>query len=268
MTEMVNGADQSSSNFAGTPVTTSSTPQQTAPAEAERTFKQSEVNDLVGRARHEAIERYRSDASMAARQVPPQQQQQYGIPQYAQNNAPVQHQPQPTISENDVRRMTAEEIQRSRNEWEKEAQRTAQERDAQRIATEFFQKIDAGEGGRQSFEKQVSESGVPLGSIPYHVQLANMVDNTREVISDLLKNPSKIGTIQNLINIDMANGGQTQLALAEIKKLSQSIKTNEQGSKFQSPREPLSQMRPSTAGTGSTGERSVRDYRNNPAYRV
>jgi hypothetical protein len=80
--------------------------------------------------------------------------------------------------------MAAEEAQRSRNEWIQESHRSAQEQDAQRIASEFFTKVGTGhEGGADGFRKFAIDKGVDLGSIPYHVQLANMVDNTREVMT-------------------------------------------------------------------------------------
>jgi hypothetical protein len=259
MTEMVNGAGQSPNNFAPeTPVTPSSTPSQ-APAD-ERTFKQSEVNDLIGRAKNEAVERYRRETSMASHQQPQQQ-----APQY---QAPVQQPQYNGMSEQEYRRITAEEIQRSREEWSQEAQRNQEEQNAHRIASEFFTKVSTGDGGRDGFEKLLSESGLDLRSIPYHVQLSNMVDNTREVMEDLARNPTKIGTIQNLIDIDLRAGRQPNLALAEIKRLSQSIKDNVQGSRYKSPNDPLTQLRPSTAGTDKMGVRSAGDYKRDPKYRV
>lgn len=264
MTELVNGDGQSSSNFAGSPVTPSSTPSP-APVE-EKTFKQSEVDKLVGRARQEAVDRFRSEGSMANRQQPSQDQQ-YGQQPYQAPYVPPQPQTQThTLSETDYRRIAAEESNRSRNEWIQESRRNQEEQSAQRIAQEFFTKVGAGEGGVQGFEKQVADSGLDLRSIPYHVQLANMVDNTREVMVDLLKNPNKIGSIQNLIDIDLRAGRQPNLALAEIKRLSESIKENEKGSRYKSPNEPLSQMRPSTHDTGTTGALSVGDYKRK--YRV
>ena len=66
MTEMVNGEGQSFSNSsAGAPVSTPSSTPSSAPSE-ERTFRQSEVNDLVGRAKHEAVERFKRDSAMAS----------------------------------------------------------------------------------------------------------------------------------------------------------------------------------------------------------
>lgn len=267
MTEMVNGEGQSSSNFApATPVNTpSSTP--SAPVESERTFKQSEVNELVGRAKHEAIERYKNEGSMANRQQPSQQpayqpqQQGYGQqPQYQPQ------QPNAALDDERVKKLAAEETQRLRNEWIEENRRNVEAQDAQRIASEFFTKVGAGEGGIAAFEKTVASSGVDLRSIPYHVQLANQVDNTREVMEELLKNPSKIGAIQNLIDIDLRAGRTPNLAMAEIKRMSESIKTNDQASKFKSPNDPLRQLPPSNAASDNKGAMSVSDYKRK--YRV
>jgi hypothetical protein len=265
MTEMVHGEGQNS-NFAPAPVNTpSSTP--SAPAESERTFRQSEVNDLVGRAKSEAIERYKRETSMQSHSThqvytPPQQQQPYQPPQQGYQ-PPYQPQP-PSMSQDEIRRLAAEEANRAREKWTEDSQRNAQEQQAQQIASEFFTKIEAGKANLQDFDKVMGD--VDLRTIPYHVQLANMVDNTAEVMYELAKNPSKIGAIQNLIDIDLRAGRQPKLALAEMKRLSESIKTNQQGSKFQSPNEPLSQLRPSNAGTGNQGALSVRDYK--AKYRV
>lgn len=263
-----NGDVQGSSNFASAPVQPSSAPSQAPVENKERTFSQSEVNDLVGRARHEAVERQQRETAMASRQQP-NYSQQGQVPSYQPQYQPPAQVPQPQhagMSEQEYRRIAAEEAARSRNEWNEENVRRAEEQNAQRIANEFFTKVGAGEGGVQAFDTLVSESGVDLRSIPYHVQLANMVDNTREVMVELLKNPSKIGQVQNLIDIDLRAGRQPRLALAEIKKLADSIKSNAQATNFKSPNEPLSQMRPSNAGTGNQGALSVKDYK--AKYRV
>jgi hypothetical protein len=268
METRANGDGQGSANFAPAPVQTSSAPTQ-APAETrERTFSQSEVNELVGRAKTEAIERHRRETAMSSHQ-PSQNQQQGNVPGYNpqyQPPQPVREQQYNGMSEQEYRRIAAEEAQRSRTEQEQENARRGEEQNAQRIANEFFTKVASGDGGVQAFDKLVSESGVDLRTIPFHVQLANMVDNTREVMVELLKSPAKIGQLQGLIDIDLRAGRQPRLALAEMKKLSDSIKSNSQAANFKSPNEPLSQMRPSNAGTGNQGALSVSDYRRK--YRV
>lgn len=263
MTEMVNG-DGQNSNFAPAPVSTpSSTPAPAAPAESGRTFTQAEVNEVVGRAKSEAIERFRRDASMASHQQPQHQPAPYQQPQQPQYMPPQQPQYQ-GMSQDEARRIAAEEFQRSRAEWAQESQRNQEEQNAQRIASEFFTKIEAGKGKLTDFDKVIGD--LDLRTIPFHVQLANMVDNTAEVMYELAKNPTKIGQLQSLIDIDLRAGRQPKLALTEMKRLSQSIKDNEQGGKFRAPNEPLSQLRPSNAGTGNQGALSVGDYKRK--YRV
>src|SRR6185503_3425923 len=166
-----NGEAQGS-NFAPAPVQPSSTPSP-APAEnRERVFTQSEVNDLVGRAKNEAIERHRRETAMSSHgsYAQPQQGSQGG---YQPNYQPM---PQPQapqhngMSEQEFRRIAAEEANRSRTEQNEENRRYAEEQNAQRIANEFFTKVSAGEGGVNAFDKLVSDSGVDLRTIPYHVQ--------------------------------------------------------------------------------------------------
>jgi|SRR6267154_3399361 len=265
MTEMVNGEGQGSSNFASIPVNTPTTPTQSAPVEAERTFKQSEVNDLVGRAKSEAIERYKRDTSVASHNNYQPQQQQYAPQQNPQGNMQQPYQSgNDAQSEERIRRMAAEETQRLRNEWIQESHRNAEEQNAQRIASEFFTKLDAGKGKIENFDKVMAD--LDLRSIPYHVQLASTMDNTAEIMFELASNPTKIGSLQTLIDIDMRAGRQPKLAMAEMKRLSDSIKANQQASNFRSPNEPLSQLRPSNAGTDNNRALGVADYKRK--YRV
>ncbi len=256
MTEMASGEVQNS-NFAPEPVTHSPAP---AASEAERTFRQSEVNDLVGRAKSEAVERYKRDTSVASHSQPQNQQQ------YAPQHQQLQHAqpPNQAISHDDYRQMAAEEAQKLYDKKIQDTARDAQERDAQRIASEFFTKVEAGKANYEDFDKVMGD--VDLRTIPYHVQLANMVDNTADVMYELAKNPSKIGAIQNLIDIDLRAGRQPKLAMTEMKRMSQQIKDNAAGAKFKAPNEPLSQLRPSNAGTDNKGALTVGDYK--AKYRI
>jgi hypothetical protein len=256
MTEVVQGDGQNLSNFA--PAAPSPAPQVQTPAPAsadERTFRQSEVNDLVGRAKAEAIERYKRDTSMSSHQT-------YQTPPSHAPAAPITHAYAPpanaALSESQVRQLAAEESQRMRNDWITENHRSQQEQEAKRIASEFFTKLDAGKANLPDFDKVMSK--VDLRTIPDHVQLANMVDNTAAVMYELINNPVKIGQIQNLIDIDQRAGRTPALALAEMQRISQSIKDNAKGANFKAPNEPLSRLHPSTAGT-DTGALGVADYK-------
>ncbi len=103
---------------------------------------------------------------------------------------------------------------------------------------------------------------VNLGNIPNTVALANNFENTADIMYELSKNPAKIGNIEHLMTID------PKLAMAEMRRLSTSIKNNEQAANYRSPNEPLSQMRPTSAGAEKGGPKTASDYRRNPSYRV
>lgn len=222
------------STIVDTSSTTSHASEPSAPVQ-EKLLKQSEVNDIVGRAKHEAVERFKREQS---RQVDP--------------NTETRN-----ISHDDIRRMAAEEASRLRNEWVQEQQRIAGEKDAERIAGEFFTKLGTGKERYQDFDKTIEN--VDFAAIPNIVQLSNMVDNTADVMYELAKNPSKIATLQQLISIS------PKLAYSEMQRLSSSIKDNANVSNYKSPNDPLSQMKPSNTGTDA-GALTVTSLRSK--YRV
>jgi hypothetical protein len=234
MTDMVNGITQSQDT--DQPVTSSepqaSSSQASTPSYSsndEKLFKQSEVNDIVGRAKHEAVERFKRADQHAAHQ---------------QQNA--------GMSQDEIRRITAEETTRLRDEWVREAQKQAQQQEAEKVAGEFFSKLNSGKEKYQDFDSVVGD--LEFRQIPHIVQLATMVDNTSDVMYELAKQPAKIANIQALVAIS------PQLAYKEMKRLSDSIKENQAVSNVKIPNEPLSQLRPSIA-SADNGAMAVRDYR-------
>ena len=199
----------------------------------ERLFKQQEVADLLTRERKEAVERYKRSAQ----------------PAQSQSQQPQQ----PAMTQDDIRRMAAEEAQNLMVEERDKAQRNAQMQEAERTASEFFGKLSAGKEKYQDFD-QVMGSVKDWGKLATAVGLANMVENTHDVMYDLIKNPTKIAQIHSLAAIS------PDLAMAEMQRMSAAFKANEQAGKTKLPNEPLSQMRPSNTGTDS-GALSVSDYK-------
>ena len=84
-------------------------PAQVAPVSQteERVFKQSEVNDIVKRAKYGAVEDYRKLQSEQPQYV----QQKYG------EQSPHNQSAQNFSQESDIRRLAAEEAQRLRSPW-------------------------------------------------------------------------------------------------------------------------------------------------------
>lgn len=243
----VSSQDTSSSSAPVTPVSQSSSAGEShAPSEKqERLFTQQEVNDLVGRNKREAVERF-------------QRQQMAKLSQNQDGSSQDGHQNASYGSSDEIRRIAAEESQRLMDKSTADAQRNAQMESANRIATEFFTKLGTGKEKYQDFEKVMSD--VEFQAIPHVVELANMTDNTADLMYELAKNPSKIANIQQLIAIS------PKLAYAEMQKLSQSIKDNESAANVKLPNSPLSQLRPSSNTGADNGVLSVKDLR--AKYRV
>src|SRR5579859_6394025 len=98
---------------------------ETPAAAQERLFKQSELNDIVGKRVNEAVESYK------------RQNQQTQQPQSQQ----VNHTQSSGLSEDDVKRLTSEELARQREQWSREVQEKADAEMAQRIVNSYKEKI-------------------------------------------------------------------------------------------------------------------------------
>jgi len=149
MTDMVNDEALAGSQQAAMP----------AQMPKERVFTQAEVNELVGKTRHEGYER--------------------GIRESQSGQKPQQ------FDEATLGRIVEEKMQ-------------AQVRSAiaQQVVSDFVGKMEAGKGKYEDFEQKVS--GLDLKTIPQIVQLANGTDNTADVVYDLANNPYKVATLLTL----------------------------------------------------------------------
>lgn len=220
------------------PVSNNSPPEVSQPqsgGSSEKLLKQSEVNEIVGREKKEAVERYKREMSSTSQ---PQQSPQ-------------------SLSQDDVKRMAAEEVERLRNEYQQDALRTAQEQEAKRIASDFFTKLEANKDKYPDLPKAMADIDLP--SYGNAVQLAASVENTADVWNHLVNDPVKL----EAINLMAARSPKA--AIAQIKRLSESLKENEQAGNFKLPNEPLSKLKPSNTGM-DTGAMSVSDYRKK--YRI
>jgi hypothetical protein len=201
---------------------------------AEKMLKQSEVNKIAARTKHEAYEKGMRDAR-------------------AEHERQRQAQPESTMggmsqmSEDGIRRLI-----------EQEAEKRAHMAIAQKIAGEFQGKMEGAKIKYADFDDVVSDLDLP--SIPHLVQWANDLDNTGDIIYDIAKNPSKFANILTL------SATAPHLAQKELRKLSDSIKRNEEAKGSQNARDPLSQLKPSTNMT-DTGALTVKELRNQPWLR-
>ena len=199
----------------------------------EKMLSQSEVNDLVGRVKQEAavkaVEQYK-------RQQPAPEAQKSGL------------------NESDYRRMAAEEAQRLRDEWIKEAQTKSETESAQRIVKNFYDKVQAGKGKYEDFDNVTGDMN--LSAFPNVVQLlADHIDNSGDVLYELGKNRLKLVQLEQLANLSPRD------AIVEAQRLAKSIKSNEEVQGYKVPNSPLSQQRPSNVGTDSGGALSMKDLK-------
>jgi hypothetical protein len=211
----------------------------------EKMLPQSKVNALIGQARQEgaarAVEEYRRSQPESA----PQQ------PSYRESSS------QP--DETRFRQLAAEEAHRLRDQWVAETQQRHDEETAHQIVKGFYDKIEPGKQKYDDFDKITGD--LELRRFPNIVQmLSQQIDNSHDVLYELGKNRAK------LAQIEMTARDFPQEALYDLRRLSESVKKNDEVSGHRNVNAPLNQQRPSNVGTDSGGILSMRDLK--AKYRV
>ena len=234
-----NDSSVSSSQSSAAPEVSQNVPRgtsETASApEPEKMLPQSKVNELVGRTRQEERERMRRE---------------YESRQIAQPAAQPQQTQDPSIG--GVSQLNEDRV---RQLYREEAERQALGVLNNRVATDFVSKLDAAKTKYQDFEKVTED--LKIMNLPMnYVHLFNEFDNAGDMLYDLGKNPEKLGQIVPLFY-------DQNLARRALKKLSDSIKTNEIAVKQPQANPPLSQISPSPTGVDN-GKMNVSDLRRQP----
>jgi hypothetical protein len=215
-----------------------SAPESSAPAE--KTLRQSEVNDIVGRAKQEAASRAVEQYKRSQESQQPQHQERTPSDSY--------------MSEDRIRKMAAEEAQKLRENDMREYQTRTEAESAQRVVKNFFDKMAAGKDKYEDFEKVTGD--LELARFPNTVHmLAEFVDNPHDVMYELSKNRAKMA------QLEMTAKDFPQEALYDLKRLAESIKSNEVANTRRIPNAPLSQQRPSNVGTDAGNTLSMRDLK-------
>lgn len=253
--ETANG--QAQGQDTSSPVLTSSAPaaqSQTAPVQSsdERVFRQSEVNEIVKKAKYGAVEDYKRVAS---------EQPDYASRKYGESGiSPQQHTQSQSMApdEGTYRKIAAQEAQRLRDEWVQEARTKAEADSARGIVQTFWNKLAPGREKYQDFDKVTSD--IEYAQFPNVVQLlAQHADNAHDILYAFGNDRLKMSQLEYLASKSPRD------AIVQVQRLSQSIKDNEATSKIRVPNEPLSKLRPSNLGTDN-GVMTVKDYR--ARYRV
>jgi hypothetical protein len=247
--ESANGQAQGQ-DMSSTGLTSSAQPAQSQPASVqtsdERVFRQSEVNDIVKKAKYGAVEDYKRVAT---------EQPDYASRKYGESGLSPQHHTQPQSmapDEGHYRKIAAQEAQRLRDEWVQEARTKAEADSARGIVQTFWNKISPGREKYQDFEKVTSD--IEYSQFPHVVQLLAQADNAHDILYSFGNDRIKMAQLEYLASKSPRD------AFVQMQRLSQSIKDNEAASKIKTPNEPLSKLRPSNLGTDS-GVMTVSDYR-------
>lgn len=212
-----------------------------APAQkAERTFRQEDVNEIVKRAKYDAVESFKRKALTQ----PEYAEQRYGQP-VTQSTA--------GLPETEIRRLAAEEAQRLHENLLGEYKSKSEAEQARQIVEKFYTKVNAGKDKYADFDDVTGD--MELRQFPNVVQmLAEHVDNASEVLYELGRNRLKLAQLEALSERSPKD------AVREAKRLAKSISENEKAESYKQPNAPLSQQRPSNVATES-GPLSASDYR-------
>lgn len=215
------------------------------PAHEERTFRQSEVTDIVKKAKYGAVEDFKRLQSEQPNYV--QQKNNEGVEYQRSQQSPN------IASEQEIRRLASEEAQRFSDQRFQEQQKRYEAETAQKVVQSFWNKIAPGKEKYSDFDAVTGD--IEYARFPNVVQLlAEHVDNSHDMLYELGKDRGKMATLEQLAYMSPKD------AIRQAQRMSQSLKDNETASKTRVPHEPLSQMRPSNTGTDN-GVMGVSDYR-------
>jgi len=221
------------------PSTGSAAPVSAPSAPAERTFSQAEVNELVGQEKKALRERMQSEQPAPRVEAP--------------------HAPSAPISDDYVKKLAADVIQSSRDEWLRDAQMKQTEAAAGQVVEKFFGSMNTGKEKYSDFETVTND--LEYKNFPRLIgALANGVDNIADVMYHLSKDPIKLSQWELALQHSNAS------SMRALQSLSNSIKENEAALNKRQPNAPIGKIQAGNAGLAS-GERSISDLRRDPRYR-
>lgn len=209
----------------------------------EKMLHQSEVNDIVGKAKRDAYEKARRELELKNAAI----NNINNAVNHGQQNQGIPGQ----LDEATVRRMITEE-----------AQREALRIHATKVSGELVGKIDLAKSKYSDFEEVTKDMDLTAiaAANPNFIYLLNEFENSGDMVYEVARNPTK------LVELAALSASAQPLARKAFKMLSDSIKRNETAAKAPVAPEPLSQVKPSTTGTDN-GSMSVGDFRKQPWLR-
>jgi hypothetical protein len=222
------------------------------PPAPEKMLPASRVNELVQKAKRDGARKMQEQLDAAKQQIEQLQGQQAQQPMQQQQQQPMQQQQQQGMSPEQMQQVM-QLVQQQRQEETEKAHKEQLEKEVNDVAQQYFGKLAQGREAFEDFDAVTAD--FDPAAFPQLVYLATQADNTAAIIYELQKNPAKLATLSHLVD------KSPNMARAEIAKLSQSIKTNQDAKNtVQEAQDPLSRLKPSPVGTDN-GTKNVRDYK-------
>ena len=159
----------------------------------------------------------------------------------------------PSFDQNTITQQVMANIKQQMQAESEERAKQELEAEATRIAQSYRSKMSGGKDAYDDFEDVMADFNPQ--AFPNLVLLASQMDNTPDVMYELMNNPAKFGTIAVLSERD------PQAAQRMLSRISQSIQANKQAKSEQKQvPEPISRLSSSKTGQDD-GSLSVRDFK-------
>tara|TARA_R110002012_G_scaffold57343_1_gene147773 strand:+ start:1220 stop:1963 length:744 start_codon:yes stop_codon:yes gene_type:complete len=202
---------------------------------AEKMLPQSEVNRLVAGIKKESYEK-----GLTASQQPSGEQS----PTSANSNA----------SSQSVQDIVQAELKKANDAHIAQAQEQQQKADLNQLVSELKPKLDAASAKYEDFNEKLSPEAMSevLQVNPALLVYANQVDNSGDVLYEIMKHPEKLAMLNNLSSIPSQ-------AVNYVKGLAKSISSRDAAKTAPQQPQPLSTIKPSTVGAVD-GPMTVADY--------
>jgi hypothetical protein len=215
-------------------------------ADDEQTLDKATVSKIVARERAKAYEKGKQEALMQQEQ--PVQAQQQQAPQPAtQTFGGIQQAPQ--MSQDDIQKLIAEHVPHY-------LQAQAEEYKNKQFVDSFVSKMQAAEKQYPGLEAKLNDLDLNKPATIALVQMANNMDNTGDIINELMDNPEKLGVLLHLVN------EQPRLAQQRMASLGQSIKVNRDAlEQEKSANQPIGQLKSSVNAGVDDHNLSVKDLK-------
>ncbi len=207
-------------------------------------YSKAQVSKIVARERQRALEQANKGLNMQS-----QQDQALQAQQPVQQQAPSQQSlgGMQQMSQADIERMIAEKAPQLLHDH-------VQNLKNEHTINSFVSKMQAAEQKHPGLEAKLNE--LDYSSMAPLVHLANDMENTGDIMKELVDNPMKLGNMLALAQM------QPGLAKRQMMELSNSIKTNQEAlAQEKQAQDPMSQLKPSSSAGMDNGTMSVTDFR-------